>query len=304
MENLQVMGFLDVLVALPKLCRQFYQIRDKILELKPKAVICIDYPGFHLKLAKSLKKKGFKGKLIHMVAPTVWAWKKGRIPQMAQTLDLLLTFFPFEPQCFAHTPLPTHYVGHPLSSAVQNFQPKGQFLGQKILGIFPGSRKTEIERNLPIQLAVAKRLQQMDPSFKIVISNAQDPIEQNYELMRASYLALATSGTVTLELALHNTPTIVSFAIRRLDCFIAQKIFRINLPFYCIANIVVNKQVFPEFFGPNFTEEALFLAARSLACDERLRKICQTGCGEVRQALGQTEAAKEAAIKIFSSVDF
>ena len=118
MESLRVMGFIDVFLALPKLARQFFAIRNQILKLNPKAVVFIDYPGLHLRLARSLRKKGFKGKLVHFICPTVWAWGKKRIPQMGKTLDLLLTLFPFEKKCFAHTKLPVQYVGHPLALSV------------------------------------------------------------------------------------------------------------------------------------------------------------------------------------------
>lgn len=304
MERLQVMGFCDVLLALPSIAQQFLAIREKILELSPKATVLIDYPGFHLRLARSLRKRGYKGKLIHMVCPTVWAWGKQRIPLMADTLDLLLTFFPFEKDCFAHTKLPVVHVGHPLTHPIAEFVPSGKYNGQKILGIFPGSREKEIRRNLPLQLAVAKRLQNIDPSLKIIISKAADPVGENYELMRASHLALATSGTVILELALHGTPTVVNFAITRLDRFIAQKIFHIHLPFYCLANIVVNKSVFPELFGPNLTEEQLFFWAKTLLLDEDARARCLAGCLEVRKSLGMKRAMREAAICLFSAVAF
>lgn len=313
MENLLVMGFIDVLFALPKIVRQFFAIRKKILELSPKAVVFIDYPGFNLRLERSLRKKGYKGKLIHLICPTVWAWGKKRIPLMAQNLDLLLTIFPFEKACFTHTQLPVQYVGHPLSLQVAEFVPSGKLKG-KILGLFPGSRKTEIERNLPLQLKVARRLRELDPSLQIAVSMTQfdldvpDTIivkpEDNYELMRASHLAIATSGTVTLELALHGTPTVVNFAIKPLDCFLAQKVFRIDLPFYCIANIIVNKSVFPELFGPNLTEEKLFFWAQKLWLDEGARTNCLAGCDEVRKSLGVKRAAHVAARAVLSTIDF
>lgn len=305
MENLQVMGFIDVILALPKIIKQFFAIRKKILELNPKAVVLIDYPGFHLRLERSLRRKGYRGKLIHMVCPTVWAWNKQWIPRMAETLDLLLAFFPFEKECFAHTKLPVRYVGHPLTVPVASFTPSDLYnTNQKILAIFPGSRKAEIARNLPLQLAAAQKLQKLDPSLRIEISRATDPVEKNYDLMRASHLAIATSGTVTLELALHGTPTVVNYAIRPIDRFIAQKIFRIDLPFYCIANIIVNKSVFPELFGPHFTEEQLFFWAQKLWFDEAARRACVEGCSEVRKSLGMNKAAQDAAQALLSIVDF
>lgn len=310
MENLRVMGFIDVLLALPNIIRQFIAIRNKILELSPKAVVLIDYPGFHLRMERSLRKKGYQGKLIHYICPTVWAWGKKRIPLMAKNLDLLLTLFPFEKECFADTKLPVQYVGHPLAQAVAQFKPSGKFQG-KILGLFPGSRKTEIDRNLPLQLQVARRLRELDPSLQIAISKTQFELnvpdamivelEDHYEMMRSCHLAIATSGTVTLELALHGTPTVVNFAIKPLDLFLAQKIFKINLPFYCMANIVVNKAVFPELFGPNLTEQNLYFWAHTLWTSEAARKKCIDGCAEVRDSLGEKKAAHEAAVAILGS---
>ncbi len=278
MERLRVMGFVDVLLAIPKLVPCFYKIRNQILALNPKGVLFIDYPGLHLRMARSLRKKGYRGKLIHAICPTVWAWGKQRIPLMAAHLDLLLTLFPFEKKCFENTPLRVHYIGHPLAETVARFRPVGKFSGN-ILGIFPGSRKAEIERNLPIQLKAARRLRELDPSLKIAVSTTQFPIdapdallvgpEDNYELMQASRLSIATSGTVTLELALHGTPTVVNFFIKPLDGFIAQKILRIDLPFYSLPNIVLNREVFPELFGPNLTEEKLFFGLKSSGSIQR-----------------------------------
>ncbi len=309
MERLKVMGFIDVIMALPKIAKQFFAIRNKLLDLKPKVVVFVDYPGFHLRLAKSLRKKGYRGKIIHFVCPTVWAWGKKRIPLMANNLDLLLTLFPFEKECFKGTSLDVRYVGHPLAKPIAEFVGSGKFGGMKILGLFPGSRKEEIEKNLPIQLKVAKRLKESDKELVIVIS-AVHPIEaegaivvgieDTYDLMKASHLAIATSGTATLELALHGTPTVVNFAIRWLDCLIAQKIFKIDLPFYCIANIVAGKEVFPEFFGPNLTEEKLLKGAQKLWFEKQTRQRCLEGCDEVRKSLGVNNAAKKAAEAIES----
>lgn len=307
MESLSVMGFIDVLLAFPRLRKKFLFIRDAILKENPKAIVLIDYPGFHLRLAKSLRKKGFQGKIIHYICPSVWAWKKKRVFLMADTLDLLLTFFPFEKACFSSTSLRVEHVGHPLVQKIQKASYEEKYKGS-ILGIFPGSRKKEIQRNLPIQLQVAKKLQQMDPTLQIAISKTQFPIEapgalivepkDHYELMRSSRVALATSGTVCLELALHKTPTLVTYAISKLDCFLAQKIFRIHLPYYALPNIVLEKELFPEFFGPNLTEDALFSLLSSFWFEETRRKQIQQECERLEEILGNQNAAKEAARQI------
>lgn len=312
MENLQVMGFIDVLFALPKIIRQFFAIRNQILKLNPKGVVCIDYPGFHLRLEKSLRRKGYQGKLIHFVCPTVWAWGKKRIKLMTETLDLLLALFPFEPACFSHTQLPVRYVGHPLSSTIVPSHRERK----KILALFPGSRKKEVERNLPIQIQIARKLASLDRDLQIIVSAAHPNLKplietlapsipiarSNENLMQEAHLAIATSGTVTLELALHETPTIVNFAIRPIDLFLAQKIFRIDLPFYALPNIVLSKRVFPELFGPNLTPEQLFFWAEKLWFDSTARSECEASCRALRQSMGSTQASEEAARQILKII--
>jgi lipid-A-disaccharide synthase len=317
MENLQVMGFIDVLFALPKLLKQFFAVRRKILTLNPKAVLFIDYPGFNLRLAKSLRKKNFSGRLIHYICPTVWAWGKKRIPRMAETLDLLLVLFPFEKKCFASTPLRVEYVGHPLAAQI----PPLPRTPRPVLALFPGSRETEIVRNFPLQLAAAVSLLGKVSGLEIGVSVSEGaflplirsmakeaPLQyfdagKNYEWMRSAKLAIATSGTVTLELALHGVPAVVTYAIRPLDLFLAQKIFRINLPFYCIVNIILSKRVFPELFGPNLNDKNLEGWTERLWFDEAVSGEAEAGCRELREALGYGDASREAA-RATLSLDF
>lgn len=316
MENLQVMGFIDVLAALPRIAKQFFSIRRKILELNPKAALFIDYPGFNLRLERSLRRKKYKGRLIHYISPSVWAWGKKRIPLMAQTLDLLLTFFPFEKKYFSSTSLRVEYVGHPLSSQIPPSFSKTK--DEPILALFPGSRDAEISRNFPLQLAAAKEILLRDPEAKIAVSIAQSsqesllrslaqetpldfyPSSKNYELMRSAKAAIATSGTVTLELALHSVPTVVNFAIRPMDLFLAQRIFRIHLPFYCIVNIILSRCLFPELFGSNLNEKSLSFWIEKLWFDEKMRGEAKAGCRELREALGDLNASQEAARLLIS----
>lgn len=326
MENLQVMGFLDVFLALPKIAQQFFQLRDHLLTLNPKAIVCIDYPGFNLRLEKALRKRGYRGKLIHYICPSVWAWGKKRTVSMEKNLDLLLAIFPFEKSCFDTSRLDVEYVGHPLVKAVcdypscPSFRETYSLKEGPILGLFPGSRKTEIEKNLPLQLETAKKLLALDPKLQIAISVASKdreaqvwslsglkatciPPERTYDLMQNCSLALATSGTVTLELALHSVPTVVTYAIKPLDLFLAQKVFRIDLPFYCIVNIIANRSIYPELLGPHLTEENLYEAALKLLKNQTERAACQKGCEEVKELLGQSAASSLAAEKILDLLE-
>ena len=316
MEEFQVMGFLDVFFSLPSLIRHFYTVVRSIEATCPKLVFTIDYPGFNLRLARTLRKRGFTGKICHYICPSVWAWGKKRIPFMASVFDMLLSILPFEKQLFAHTPLDVHYVGHPLIAKIHNYFYKPLLLPpqKKILALFPGSRKKEIERNLPIQLRVCKKFRDLHLAISLSeqrfaplihaiakaewVSSEQQisliPGDYTYELMRIAHCAVAKSGTVTLELALHRTPTLVTYAITPLDLFIARDLLRIRLPYYCLANIIANKSVFPELIGPHFTEENLSAQLKQMM-DPSHYEQCKRNCDIVRAALGQQNASIEAA---------
>ncbi len=294
MEDFMVMGFWDVLLALPRLIRLFFRVKRKILSLNPQGVICIDYPGFNLRLERSLRKSGYPGTLIHYICPTVWAWGKKRIPILAKNLDLLLTLFPFEPASFAHTTLTVKYVGNPLLFLIQNHAYKQISLKKdpalSLVALFPGSRDTEILRNLPLQLQAVKGLPvQIAISCKnfvlikkilkeegVSTATLIHP-QENYDLMKHTDFAIATSGTITLELALHLVPTIVTFAIKRWDQFLAQKIFRIDLPHYCLVNILAQKRIFPELFGTELTLRKLQKTAATFLQEEK-RDSCRKEC--------------------------
>ncbi len=312
MEEFQVMGFIDVFKALPRLIRHFKTIRSHILNTKPEVVLFIDYPGFNLRMAKSLRKHGYKGKLVHYICPTVWAHGKKRIRHLADTLDLLLTIFPFESKLFSHLSLPINYVGHPLVEEANNYEKKPYWKRclslkdhEHVIGIFPGSRKTEIEGNLPKQLEACQLLKKKLPATYFAISVAHPKLlpliqkklkasslklnrdiclvnsENTLDLMQHCKTAIATSGTVTFQLALKHLPTAVVYHLSPFNWFMVKFFLRLNLPFYCIVNIILNKSVFPELMHKNFTSQALYQAVYELdqVKDKRLHAL--KGCQEV-----------------------
>ncbi len=319
-KDFKVMGFIDILFALPRLIKNFFSIRRKILHLNPKACIFIDYPEFSLRLQKSLRKKGYKNKLIHYIAPTVWAWRKKRSDFMAKYLDLLITIFPFEKSHFNHTSLNVEYIGHPLQNTIKNIKQKN--IKKDLLGIFPGSRLKEIKNNLPIQLKAAKKLLKDDHRLIFAISSTNDelikkildkenldkknfqvfPRDKNYLFIKRMKVAMATSGTITLELALFKVPSVVNFAIKPLDVFIAKKLFKINLKHYCIVNIILNEAVFPELYGPNLTTNNLYRSTKSLL-DEHQSKNIKSSLDKLNQILDtNTNPSKNASDIIFKQL--
>jgi lipid-A-disaccharide synthase len=303
MEDLQVMGFVDVVRCLPHLIRCFNKTVEAILKAQPKAVVTIDYPGFNLRLARTLRKKGYQGKICHYICPSVWAWGKKRIQLMADNLDLLLSVLPFEKSLFAATKLQVEYIGHPL---VQKILPQDG-PDPRLIAFFPGSRTHEIERNLPYFLRLIHALQ----DYRCVISVAQEKYRsllQKYapglELLTPSELnalkpglAVAKSGTITLELALKEIPTVVTYAISPLDTFLARHIFKINLPFYALPNLIAGKAVFPELIGPALTDEALLREVKNLLDNNN---GCILECERLRRLLGAENANTRSAQLILS----
>lgn len=307
MEELQVMGFVDVLKHLPRLTKIFRSTVQTILELSPKVVVTIDYPGFNLRLAKMLRKKGYKGKICHIVCPSVWAWGKSRIQTLAKYHDLLLTLLPFEKQLFKHTSLRVEYIGHPLVQKT-SFESAPE---PHLIALFPGSRTHEIERNLPYFLRVIPKL---PSSFNFVISLSQEkyrPLIQKiagttYPLLspaelnkRRPLLAIAKCGTIILELALKGIPTVVTYKISPLDTALAKWVFRIQLPYYSLPNLILNRALFPELIGPALTDKALFEATTTLLDPKKLH-ACHLECQKIRELLTSNKEASSLILTLLS----
>lgn len=196
MEEFEVMGFSDVLCSFGKIIKQFRQVRHAILESNPDAVIFIDYPGFNLRMAKSLRKHGYRGKLIQYIAPTFWAWGRSRVRQMTETLDLLLTIYPFENKTFENSKLNVRYVGNPVQESIRDHHYNKQWaeiLGIRdlshLIALFPGSRSSEVRRNLPIQLGAAELYKKAHPEASFAISCAHhDIMPMMHEILKTSHL--------------------------------------------------------------------------------------------------------------------
>jgi len=319
MDRFQVMGFFAVFRVLPSLIRSFFSLANTLLSLQPKGVLFIDYPGFSLRMERYLKRKGYQGKIMHYICPSVWAWGKKRVFSMEQTLDLLISIFPFEKQLFS-SHFPVRYVGHPLVEQMQCYPYSDSFCEETIISVFPGSRTREITMNFPMQLAVLLDCLRKYNTYIGVISIARNDLRplleaevhkqvppemrqrirwsmqnEGYDLMRKTHVALATSGTVTLELALHKVPTVVSYAVSRIDLFLALRVFRIVLPFYCIVNILLQKEVYPECFGPYAKKECLADALDRMLSSAEYRHNVIALCEQVINQLGTSHASEQAA---------
>lgn len=302
---LHVMGFIDVAKALPQLLKQFKRVEKEILKRSPKAVITIDNPDFNFIIAKKLRKKGYRGKLIHMVSPSVWAWRKNRIYTLEKRVDHLLTILPFEKPYYAPTSLDVTYIGHPLVSATKEHQHQPLNLPKNTIALLPGSRKQEIIANLPLQLAAAKdhpiAISIARPSLAPLIKTYTDapliPSNRRYDLMQEATAAIATSGTIILELALFATPTVVTYKLTPLNYSLARTFFKIHLPYYTLPNLICEREIFPELIHKKIQ-----------ACDIQTMltrllekpKLCIDACHTLREKLNIGDSSEKAANLILS----
>lgn len=303
METLQVMGLTAILRAFPRIVSFLYKIKRHILKTNPKIVVLIDSPDFHLPLARLLKRGGYKGKIVQVVCPSIWAWRKKRKKRLEKNFDLLCTLFPFEKELFEDSPLEALYIGHPLVEEInaKKILPLKTLEGKKVIALFPGSRKGEILRHLPVQLAATKDLEGYtraivvsNPSHLSLITSllkeeSTPPLlfskESRYALMQQAHFAIAKFGTITLELALLNVPTLAHFTLPPLEKVILQHIFQIDLPYYSLPNIIAQKEVFPEYLFPRNTLEELKENSHLFAKEEKERVKCKDRCQEVKRIL-------------------
>ncbi len=314
MERFQVMGISDVVKALPRLATDFRKIKQEILTKQPAGVVLIDYADFNMRLSRALRKAGYRGKIIHYVCPSVWAWRKNRVKSLAKTLDHLLSILPFEKECFTQTQLPVTYVGHPLVGAIDThtYDPAWTFT-RPLIALFPGSRRHEIALNLPVQLAAARKFA---PGYTIAVSVARPsledlicplvddsiilvPAEKRYELMRSADGALATSGTIILELGLHSVPTVATYQLATFNYLIGRYALRLRLPFYTLVNIICGKEVYPEFIHKELSVDDIATALKILLDNPT---HCHQECARLRELLQRHDASHQAAQTILQTL--
>lgn len=308
-STFHVMGFTDVLGSLPTLLRSLRQLTNRILSENPPLVLLIDSPDFTMRLGKQLRKRGYRGKIVHYVSPSVWAWRRSRASKLAEHTDLLLCLLPFEPAYYQSFSMQTLFVGHPLAHKLAHTPS----IERSSLALFPGSRRSEIKANLPLQLSVASefalplKVSVASPTFEPLIdeilgSTRATKIEgsNRYSLMQEAKLAIATSGTVNLELALLGTPTLVTYKIPMVNYLLARYLFQINLPFYSLPNIILNEPLFPEFYGRTLSKKPIVdYGKRLLQNSDSIAK----GREALFQQLGDLDPSEKAANAIHTLLE-
>ncbi len=271
MEELSVMGLAEVLPKLFKILSRIWQASSEILKTKPDAVVTIDSPDFCFRVIKQVKARGGSVPCIHYVAPSVWAWRPGRAEKVSQFLDHLLTLLPFEPPYFETHGLSTTFVGHPIVERLSYRGDSTRFRdkynipeSQKILCLLPGSRMSELTRLLERFSETANIVLHDRPDMLIVVPTLPhlksyiqeffvgkginplviDQEEDKFDCFAASAVAMAASGTVSLELALTDTPHIIAYRVNAISAWFVRRMLK--TPYANLVNILLNRPLVPE----------------------------------------------------------
>ncbi|SCA55034.1 Lipid-A-disaccharide synthase [Candidatus Terasakiella magnetica] len=315
MSELTVMGLAEVLPHIPKILRRIKQTAQDVESQKPDCLITIDAPGFTFRVAKKLKGKNIP--LIHYVAPTVWAWKPGRAKKIAQFLDHLMVILPFEPPYFEKEGLKTTFVGHSVIesgiddiSAAAFKERHGIPADVPLLCMLPGSRQTETSQLLPIFKDAVTSLKAKYPNLRIVLPTVSTvsqyvkemtmewgiPIlivegdDEKFGAFKAADVALAASGTVSLELALAKTPSVITYRMKKMTHFLAKRLVKVK--YASIVNLLHDRYVIPELIQDDCTPENIVTEVSKILDDAKHRHTQDAEIETAMKKLGLGDGQK------------
>jgi lipid-A-disaccharide synthase len=278
-KEITYIAFTDIIFNFFKIKRRIKDTVNEILKFKPDVLFSVDSPDFTLRVAKLVKEKNPKIKVIHFIAPKVWAWRKGRIKKMKEFLDHILLLFKFEKEYFDKEKLTNTFVGHPLldKKINENIQ-IDQFLDKKnIISIFPGSRNSEINHHMPILINFIKKMNNKDPNYNFIFHATdknkelilsyilKEPIQNldiinddkiKSEVLKKSIFAVVKSGTVSLEVCKMNIPSIIIYKMNFINFYLAK--FLLNIKFVNMINIINNREVIPELIQSECNANEIF----------------------------------------------
>ena len=319
-------GTSEVLSRIPSLFRAYRLLVRTLRRDRPQALVVIDFPEFNLRLARQARRA--RVPVVYFMPPQLWAWRSGRIRQMASRVTQVLAAFPFERDLYETAGIPVAYVGHPLLDAVPLALDKAEArerLGidssRIVVGLLPGSRREEIENLLPPMLEAATRLAGSDGKRTFVLGLAptvsrttiDEFIERvaaappvsvveglTHEVMAAADVLLVASGTATLEAALLGTPMVVCYRVSRLTEVVGRLLKQI--PWISLPNIVARRTVVPEILQADVTGARLAAEAERLLQDAPLATAQRASFRDLRERLGEPGVGERAARAILKVV--
>lgn len=309
-RELAFMGFAEVIKNLPAILRNFKTCKEDIESYNPDVLICIDYPGFNLRMASWAKQKGIK--VIYYISPQVWAWKEKRVRIMKKCIDKMLVILPFEKEYYQNKwNWDVEYVGHPLAEVVDRFKNNynaSSISDRPIIALLPGSRKQEIKEKLPVMLEMSNHFK----DYQFIVAKAPGADEsfynellskypgvryvtgKTYELLQQATAALVTSGTATLETALFGVPQVVCYKGAWLSYQIGKRL--VNVKYISLVNLIMDRPIVKELIQDDFNVKQLEASLSEILTENKRQELAKE-YKELREVLKQGGNASEKAAK-------
>jgi len=318
-----VVGFWEVYKDIGRYRKIFRNLVGVMADRRPRAVILIDYPGFNLRFARRAHNLGIK--VVYYISPQLWAWGKRRIKKVRRFVDRMIVIFRFEKDFYRDHGVEAVWVGHPLVAALERSldgESARKILkatGSPVIGLLPGSRKSEIEKILPVLLESAGEIGRDFPGAEFLLPVAspelrpliEDCLEKarvrvriednsNQEIIAGADLLLAASGTVTLEAAIFKTPLIIVYRLSFFTWFFVRMMIRI--PYIGLVNIVAGKKIVPELIQYQARPEIIARAARRILTQPETRERMIHELEKVGLALGEPGSSLRAARAVLEAI--
>ena len=317
-----VLGLWEVLRKYGYFREQFRQTLKEVLESKPGAVVLIDYPGFNLRLARALRRRSPRQKIIYYISPQVWAWNRGRIKGMARCLDLVLCIFPFESDLYNESGLRAVFVGHPMIERLQARKINAE-RDPNLIGLFPGSRLREVRKIFPVMIETARLLLQHKPNLHFEVAAASEELAREMReflrgatpqdlkviqitvgetaaLMQQAFVGIVASGSATLEAAYFRMPFVLIYKVVWTTYLAARLV--VNVEYLGMPNLLAGKEVVPEFIQHRAHPGAIAEAVRPLMEDACAREQMISEFNTIIGKLGRGRASEKAARAVIEEI--
>lgn len=316
-----VVGLWEVIKHYRFFREQFAITLREIAERAPAAVVLIDFPGFNLRLARALRARATKSKIIYYISPQVWAWNRARIPKMARCLDLMLCIFPFEAGLYNRSGLRTIFVGHPMIEGLPENRIETK-RDRNLIALFPGSRAREVRKILPPVLLAAAELAKRNPALNFEIAAASASLIPEIEriiaasatskqtprisvgaaatLFQRAWVGVVASGTATLEAACFRMPFVLVYKVAWLTYFAARAVVKVK--FLGMPNVLANRRVIPEFIQHRTDAVEIANEVERFANDSAARELVISEFDTIVSQLGGNGASAAAAAAILDEI--
>jgi lipid-A-disaccharide synthase len=318
-RELAFMGFIEVLMNIRTIMKNFRLCKDMITSFKPDAIVMIDYPGFNLRMAKWAFEQGIP--VHYYISPQIWAWKENRVHDIRKYVTRMYVVLPFEKSFYAKHEYDVDFVGHPLLDVVSGFESHSResFLSRHhladkpILALIPGSRKQEIQVMMPLMLEAAERF----PDYQIVLTAAPSQdisfyqsltgrhqvkiiSGDTYGVMKHASAGFVTSGTATLEAALFGLPQVVCYKGSAISYYIARKLIKVK--YISLVNLIADREVVKELIQHHLNCNEMSDEMNKLLNDQNYRSTMLRSYEQLREQLGGQGASERTAKLMLKSI--